>query len=113
MFYLAPSCFFIHPSRRQEVANVLSASAPVSCPQCQSQLVVELEANPDGVEAKAAELPSSTVSDGVKAEPVNDAVGEEHGEEVARISWVGKSDAKEVPSSHALIPGTPGAVWPR
>ena len=49
-------------SRRQEVANVLSASAPVTCPQCQSQLVVELEANPDGVEAKAAVLSSPSVS---------------------------------------------------
>ena len=90
---------------------MLSASAPVTCPQCQSQLVVELEANPDGVEAKAAVLSSPSVSDGVKAEPVNDAVGVEHGEEVARISWVGTSDAKEVPSLDAVIPGILGTCF--
>ena len=120
-FSLTPHPFPIPPhplSRRQEVAKVLPSSPPTACPQCQSPLVVELDAYPDGEEALDATTGIGSIESGgggggggggfgggnsggggdVTAETV-----ERRGEEVARISWMEKSSSD--PKDHEASPG--------
>ena len=70
----------------------MSSGPPRACPQCQSPLIVELEAYPDGEEVQVA-APLDLNGAAVAAEDAVDAkqssvadVGGEAGE-VARISW--------------------------